>query len=51
MTLSCGMTFRNTIRRLLGWLLLTATAVFAAPTDPPVLVPTGKVYILYSLSS
>lgn len=46
MALGCDMTFRNTLRRLIGWLLLTALPVFAAPPHPPSLPPTGKVYIL-----
>ncbi len=40
------MTFRNTLRRLLGWLVLTAAPAFAVETPPSSLAPTGKVFIL-----
>ena len=46
MALGCGMTFRQTTRWLLGWLLLTASALFAAQTNLPAAVPSGKVYIV-----
>lgn len=40
------MTFRYTVRWLLGWLLVATAPVFAAETNAPAAKPSGKVYIL-----
>lgn len=45
-SVSFGMNFRSTLQWLLGWLLLTSSAMFAAPTSPPSLSPGGRVYVL-----